>query len=94
LILANVLIGALLARQRYAAVGWMVAIAVGYGLALALLRTRLLAMEEMVAFRTILQTLGLCSVLQLGVAAWFTLRGPTPPASGPEATQSGISAGL
>jgi hypothetical protein len=94
LILANVLIGALLARQRYAAVGWMVAIAIGYGLALALLRTRLLAMEEMAAFRTILQTLGLCSVLQLGVAAWFTLRGSTRPAPGPEATQSVIPAGL
>jgi hypothetical protein len=75
LILANVLIGNLLARERFAAVGWIVAIAVGYGLALALLRPWLLTLPPATAFRTVVQTLGAFGLLQLALAAWFTLRG-------------------
>jgi O-antigen/teichoic acid export membrane protein len=79
LVLANVLLGGLLARERFGAVGWIVALTAGYGLTLALLKSRLVAMDEMIAFRTVLQTLGVFSTLQLAVAAWFTLRGPNPP---------------
>jgi O-antigen/teichoic acid export membrane protein len=100
LVLANVLLGGLLARERFAAVGWMVAIAVGYGLSLALLKPRLVAMDEMLAFRVVLQTLGAFSLLQFIVAAWFTLRGPNLPApvptqievDGKEARQEGGNA--
>jgi O-antigen/teichoic acid export membrane protein len=79
LVLANVLLGGLLARERFGAVGWIVALTVGYGLSLALLKPRLVAMDEMIAFRTILQTLGIFSTLQLAVAAWFTLCRSDPP---------------
>jgi O-antigen/teichoic acid export membrane protein len=72
LILANVLLGNLLARERFAVVPWSVLVAVGYGLALAALKPRLPALPELVAFRTVIQTLGVCSLCLLGVAAAFT----------------------
>jgi O-antigen/teichoic acid export membrane protein len=87
LVLANVLFGGLLARERFGAVGWMVAITAGYALSLALLKPRLLAMDEMLAFRTVLQILGGFSFLQLFVAGWFTLRGPNPPVATVQATE-------
>jgi O-antigen/teichoic acid export membrane protein len=78
LVLANVLLGGLLARERFGAVGWMVALTLGYVLTLGLLRPRLMMMDEIVAFRTVLQTLGTFSLLQLIVTLWFTLRGNSP----------------
>jgi hypothetical protein len=76
LILANVLIGNLLALERFGAVYWVGAIALGYGLTLLLLRPWLVSMEVTAAFRTVLQILGGFSLLQLAAAGWFTLRVP------------------
>jgi len=74
LILANVLVGNLLARERFAMVPWLALVAAGYAVRLAMLRPRLLEMEVMTAFRTVIQTLGIFSLLLLGVAALFTWR--------------------
>ena len=74
LVLANVLVANLLARERFAIVPWLVLAALGYGLALGVLKPRLPAMEQLRAFRSVLQTLGSFSLLLFGVAAWFTWR--------------------
>ena len=74
LILANVLLSNLLARERFAVVPWAVLIAAGYGLALGLLKPRLLEMELMAAFRSVIQTLGAFSLLLLNVTSFFTWR--------------------
>jgi O-antigen/teichoic acid export membrane protein len=87
LVLANVLLGGLLAREKFGAVGWIVALTLGYGLTLAFLKPRLVAMDELVAFRIVLQTLGVFSLLQLIVAAWFTLCGPSPAEALPQPDQ-------
>ena len=75
LILANVLIGNLLARERFAMVPWLLLVAVGYGVALATLKPRLLVMEQFQALRSVIQTLGLSNLLLLGVAVMFTRHG-------------------
>ena len=70
--LANVLIGNLLARKKFAVVPWLVAIALGYGIALvAYLRTAVQA-EPFLAFRTVVQILGVFSLLLLFTAGFFT----------------------
>ena len=74
LVLANVLVANLLARERFAIVPWLVLAALGYGLALGVLKPRLPAMEQLRAFRSVVQTLGSFSLLLFGVAAWFTWR--------------------
>ena len=74
LILTNVLISNLLARDRFAVVPWGILVAAGYGLTLALLRPYLRTLNEMLAFRTIIQTLGSFSLLFLAVAALFSWR--------------------
>jgi O-antigen/teichoic acid export membrane protein len=74
LILANVLIGNLLARGRFALVPWLVLVAGGYVGALAMLKPRLAAMEQFHAFRTIIQTLGVSNLVLLAVSALFTWR--------------------
>jgi len=74
LILSNVLVSNLLARGRFAVVPWTGLIAAGYGAVLGLLKPRLLQMEVMTAFRTVIQTLGAFSLLLLIVAALFTWR--------------------
>jgi O-antigen/teichoic acid export membrane protein len=77
LILANVLISNLLARESFAAVPWLVLTAVGYGMALAALKPHLLQVEAMAAFRTVVQTLGAFDLLLLGIAGFFTWRDKT-----------------
>ncbi len=75
LILANVLLSNLLARERFAVVPWAVLAAAGYGVALAVLKPKLSGIEgTMAAFRTVVQTLGAFSLLLLAVAAIFTWR--------------------
>jgi O-antigen/teichoic acid export membrane protein len=74
LVLANVLLSNLLARERYAIVPLALLVALGYGVTLSLLRPRLLQMEEMDAFRSVIQTLGAFSLLLLGVSALLTRR--------------------
>jgi O-antigen/teichoic acid export membrane protein len=75
LTLANVLISNLLARQRFAAVPWLVAVAVGYWVALNLFHA---------SFLSVVRTLGAFSLLLLAVAAWFTWRGARHGRSGEE----------
>ena len=74
LVLANVLISNLLARERFAIVPWLVLVALGYGAALAALKPHLVAAEHLEAFRTVIRTLGTFSLLLLAVAALFTWR--------------------
>jgi len=74
LVLTNVLVSNLLARERFAIVPWLILPAVGYGAALAALKPHLLAIEQLQAFRTVIQTLGTFSLLLFGVAALFTWR--------------------
>ncbi len=70
--LANVLVGNLLARERFAIVPWLVAVATAYGFALAGMQGRLLAMEHFAAFRLLLQIMTGFNLMLLGLAAWFT----------------------
>lgn len=74
LILANVLISNLLARERFAVVPWIFLVAIGYGLTLAGVKLRLTAMDAMLAFRTVVQILGTFGLLLLAVAGFFTWR--------------------
>ena len=74
LVLANVLVSNLLARERFAIVPWLVLLAAGYGAALAALKPHLLALEQLQAFRTVIQTLGTFSLMLFGVAGLFTWR--------------------
>ena len=74
LVLANVLLSNLLARERFAVVPWAVCIALGYGLALLALKPWFVSLDAMSAFRTVVQTLGTFSLLLFGVAALFTWR--------------------
>jgi O-antigen/teichoic acid export membrane protein len=72
LILANVLIGNLLARERFAVVPLLVLVALSYGGALALLKPYLLDVDPFRAFKAVVQTLGGFSLCLLGVAIVFT----------------------
>lgn len=72
LIVANVLVANLLARDRFAVVPWAVLIAAGYGLVLSGLKPHLQTLDEMAGFRTVVQTLGVFGLLLLGVAGFFT----------------------
>ena len=74
LTLANVLIGNLLARERFEAVPWLVVVAAGYGAALMGRAPAFQAAEPFEAFKMVVHTLGLFSFLLLAVAAWFTRR--------------------
>lgn len=76
LILANVLIANLLARDWFSIAYPVAAIALAYGATLLIAKPHLQALEPMVAFRTVLQILGGFGLLQLLAAAWFTFRGP------------------
>jgi O-antigen/teichoic acid export membrane protein len=66
LALANVLISALLARRRFAAVPWLAVIAASYGVALYFVCS-----ARNHTFKSVIQTLGEFSLLLLGVCAWF-----------------------
>jgi O-antigen/teichoic acid export membrane protein len=72
LVLANVLIGNLLARERFAIVPLLVLVALSYGGALALLKPYLLEVDALRAFKSVVQTLGVFSLCLLGVALVFT----------------------
>jgi O-antigen/teichoic acid export membrane protein len=78
LILANVLIGNLLARERFAIVPWLIVVGVCYAATLHSLRGALLAAETFHAFKMVVQTLGLFSLLLLGIAVVFTWRRNQP----------------
>jgi hypothetical protein len=74
LAISNVLINNLLARERFAAVPWLVAVAVGYGVALRYWHG---------SFVQVIQLLGLFSTLLVVVCVIFTLLAPRAAASTP-----------
>ena len=74
LTVANVLVGLLLARGFFRAVPWLVLVAVGYGVALAVLVPIYRTWEQMKGFLAVVQTLGVFSLLLAGVAGWFAYR--------------------
>jgi O-antigen/teichoic acid export membrane protein len=71
---AYTLINNLLARGRFAAVPWLLAVAVGYLFTLWWIKDGLASRELFAAFRSVLQVLGIFSLLLLGVASVFSLR--------------------
>lgn len=75
---AYTLVNNLIARGRLAAVPWLVAVAVGYVSTLILRRDQLAALPAFEAFRSVLLTLGIFSLLLLGVATVFSWRSPRP----------------
>ncbi len=76
LTLSCVLINSLMARARFAAVPWLVLVAVGYGVALAVVGHRAGNLADTQAgLRMMIQTLGAFNLLLLGVCAWFTWHG-------------------
>jgi O-antigen/teichoic acid export membrane protein len=74
LTVANVLIGNLLARQRYQAVPWLMLVAAAYGAALMVQAPAFQAAELFTAFKMVVRTIGGFSLLLLAVALWFTWR--------------------
>jgi O-antigen/teichoic acid export membrane protein len=73
LALSNVLINSLMARSRFSAVPWLVLVAVGYGVALAVVGRHAGSLADTQAgLRMMIQTLGVFNLLMLGVCAWFT----------------------
>jgi O-antigen/teichoic acid export membrane protein len=77
LTLANLLISNLMARERYSAVPWLVLVAAGYGCSLLGLGNVYVEAGKG-AFKLVVQTLGVFSLLLLAVAAWFSWRKEKP----------------
>jgi O-antigen/teichoic acid export membrane protein len=76
LTLSNVLINGLMARSRFAVVPWLVLVAIGYGMALAIIGRRAGSLPDPQAgLRMMIQTLGVFNALMFGVCAWFTWAG-------------------
>ena len=88
LTLANVLVNNLLARGRFQVVPWLVGVALSYGGTLAWLgySGRLVQMEQLAAFRLVIQILGAFSLILLAVGAWFTWRGAAASGFAPSST--------
>jgi O-antigen/teichoic acid export membrane protein len=61
--MGNVLLNHLMAHSRFKIVPWIVALAVGYWIALQYFHD---------SFRSVIETFGVSTVLYLGVCAWFT----------------------
>lgn len=74
LVLANVLVQNLLARERFAIVPWLVAIAAGFAGGLWWVQPKLGGMDPMAAFRLVVQVLSVACVALLATAVWFTFR--------------------
>lgn len=72
LVLANVLVQNLLARERFAIVPWLVAIAAGFAGGLWWVQPKLGGMDPMAAFRLVVQVLSIACVALLATAVWFT----------------------
>jgi O-antigen/teichoic acid export membrane protein len=73
LTLSMVLVNSLMARSKFAAVPWLVIVAIGYGVALAMVGWHAGALADTQAgLRMMIQTLGVFNLLLFGVCAWFT----------------------
>ena len=83
--LANVLIGNLLARQKFSIVPWLGVIAVSYGMTLFFLKDFLKTLPAFEGFTRVIQTFGVFNLALLAMAAWFTWhKKPLTPVSGSE----------
>jgi len=68
-----VLVNSLMARAKFAAVPWLVLVAIAYGIALALVGRHAGSLADTQAgLLMMIQTLGAFNVLLFGVCAWFT----------------------
>jgi O-antigen/teichoic acid export membrane protein len=73
LTLSFVLVNSLMARSRFAAVPWLVVVAIGYGVALAVIGHHFGNLPDTQSgFRAMIQTLGVFNLLLLGVCALFS----------------------
>ncbi|HTD87368.1 MAG TPA: hypothetical protein VK850_12390 [Candidatus Binatia bacterium] len=72
--LAMVLINNLMARQHFASVPWLVGVAVAYAAALAVVAQRVQSWAAIEAFRAIVLTFGVFSLLMLAITILFTIR--------------------
>ena len=72
LVLGNVLVQNLLARERFAIVPWLVLIAAGFAGGLWWIQPKLGGMEPLMAFRLVAQVLASACVTLLGTAIFFT----------------------
>jgi O-antigen/teichoic acid export membrane protein len=73
LTLSNVLVQSLMARSRFAAVPWLVLVAIGYGIALAMVGRHAGSLADTQAgLRLMIQTLGIFNLLLFAVCALFT----------------------
>jgi hypothetical protein len=69
-----VLINNLMARQHFGSVPWLVGVAVGYGVALAVVANRVQTSGPIEALRAIVLTFGVFSLLMLAITICFTVR--------------------
>jgi O-antigen/teichoic acid export membrane protein len=73
LTLSMVLINSLMARSKFSAVPWLVLVAIGYGVALAMVGRHAGSLADtQVGLRMMIQTLGVFNLVMFGVCAWFT----------------------
>jgi O-antigen/teichoic acid export membrane protein len=73
LTLSMVLINSLMARSKFSAVPWLVLVAIGYGVALAMVGRHAGSLADtQTGLRMMIQTLGVFNVLMFAVCAWFT----------------------
>jgi O-antigen/teichoic acid export membrane protein len=73
LTLSFVLVNSLMARSKFSAVPWLVLVAIGYGVALALVGRHAGSLADTQAgLRMMIQTLGVFNLLLFAVCAWFT----------------------
>jgi O-antigen/teichoic acid export membrane protein len=75
LTLSMVLVNSLMARAKFAAVPWLVLVAIAYGVALALVGRHAGSLADtQTGLLKMIQTLGVFNLLLFGVCAWFTWR--------------------
>lgn len=87
LVLANVLVQNLLARERFAIVPWLVIIAAGFAGGLWWIQPKLGGMEPLAAFRLVVQVLSVACVALLTTAICFTWGRATDPKAGVQPAQ-------
>jgi O-antigen/teichoic acid export membrane protein len=80
LTLSMVLINSLMARSKFSGVPWLVLVAIGYGIALAVVGRHAGSLADtQTGLRMMIKTLGVFNVLMFAVCAWFTwVKKPVP----------------
>jgi len=73
LAVSQVMVNSLMARSRFSAVPWLLAVAVGYGFTLSAVGHHWgNAANTFSGFRMMIQTIGIFNLMLFGVCAWFT----------------------